>query len=315
LARVRVSVPATINNFGPGLSSVALALRLYQSVELTETDSGFTVEVQPPRPDAETERIRAAVIEAVRAVCHKTLSTPSGLRVVIAQEDLAGRGLGLSAGLPLGCATAVNALCGGPLGRDEILDLVLGMGCRPAPVIASLRGNLSIAADDGPAGLRTGVTPASQEVIVITPPTSDGRDAHQGKSGAGPLGVITSLLVEALRAGDHVLLHELSQHLMKNRQLGAKLSAACRAASQAGASAVFIHERELSGVVFARSKHDKIVEAMAEACPGASCWTIPMETHGISIDAVDVSVSAGSPPIPAGRRPSASQEIPSGQHE
>lgn len=302
MARVRVSVPATINSFGAGLNATALALRLYQTVELAEVDTGFSVEVRPVRPAAEMAAIRAISLEIVGAVCRVTHSTPSGLRVTISQENLTGLGLGLNAGLPLGCAVAVNALCGGPLGRDELLRLVLDAGCEPAPAIASLRGNMAVAAEGSPAALHAVIAPASQEVIVIAPPAGESHPAEQDGERAAGEPAITGLLIEGLRTGNFELLGRLAAHMLEVRKPRRELLQSSQAAMLAGAAAVFVHERDLSAVIFARSKHDKIVEAVTETYAGASAWIVPVETRGISIDAVDVSASASKLPIPAGRR-------------
>ena len=46
LPAVRVRVPATTANLGPGFDTLGLALKLYNEVEVRETGGGLAVEVE-----------------------------------------------------------------------------------------------------------------------------------------------------------------------------------------------------------------------------------------------------------------------------
>lgn len=308
MARVRVSVPATVNNFGPGIDTIGLAVRLYETIELTEAESGFHADIDRLQSAEEAASTRRTLLSTIRALAHKTGRTPSGLRSAITQGRLAGHGLGLEVGIQLGCAAAANVLAGGALSRDELLKFVLTLSVAGAVSAAAFHGNLAVAASAGTCTLFSIVPVMAQEVILIAPKVRSRLESVQSMQPAASHATLTALLVDALRTGNHGLLHELSVQLIHDRELLPGYTEAIRAAESAGASSVFVHANGLSAVAFARSKHKEIGAAMSEAFEKATgmdaeTWTAPIETHGISIDAVDVAISGSQPtPVPVGLR-------------
>jgi homoserine kinase len=298
-------VPATINDFGPGIDSVALAVRLYHTVEMTGADTGFHLQVDPDIPPEETQEIAGAILSTVRSIAHKTRCTPSGLHAAVHQGELTGRGLGLDDGLALGCAIAVNSLVGGILDRTAIAHAVLELGTRPAPTMASLQGNIAIAMGNGTDAVYTVVAPAPLEIIVLLPddPPEESRHAENPLDRAA-----AALLADALRTGNLALLRQMSMMTLRDRTLPDGWQAVKVVAQEDGAAALFVHSEARSAVMFARNKHDLIgqvaVEAYSNAAGSAAKYRIiPAETHGISIDAIDITADPSRPPISASLSP------------
>jgi homoserine kinase len=152
--RVVVEVPATCANLGPGFDCLALALRLRNRFEVTlHTDTGEA----PARPQLEICGAPADVqhltldednlfVYAFRALCQlrDVMVPPFSARLWVRVPP--GRGLGSSATAVVGGILAANALLGGPLGLDELLELAIT--CEPGHhadnVAAALLGGLVV---------------------------------------------------------------------------------------------------------------------------------------------------------------------------
>lgn len=118
---VRVAVPATSANLGPGFDALGLALDWCEVVRLRLRPEGVRVEVQGAGqvPRDETN----LVVRGARAALEAMGVTSVGLEVELTVELPVGRGLGSSAAAAVGGAMAANALCGSPLGSDEIIEV------------------------------------------------------------------------------------------------------------------------------------------------------------------------------------------------
>ena len=126
---VRVRVPASSANLGPGFDSLGLALGLYDDIEVSVAPDGVTVEVdgegagQVPCDDAHL------VVRAMRTTWAITGDAPTGLRMRCRNAIPHSRGLGSSAAAAVGGAVAAVVLAGrdAELERDTILQVTAGM--------------------------------------------------------------------------------------------------------------------------------------------------------------------------------------------
>jgi homoserine kinase len=108
---VRVRVPATSANLGPGFDALGLALALYDEVEAEVTGSGLTVEVSGEGADAAAAGERHLVVRAMRAAFAATAGgQPPGLALRCTNAIPQGRGLGSSAGAVVAGLLAARAL-------------------------------------------------------------------------------------------------------------------------------------------------------------------------------------------------------------
>src|SRR5213082_23453 len=97
-APVRVRVPATAANLGPGFDALGLALTLYDDVVVRVTDEpGITVDVAGMGAANVPRNARNLVVRAMRATFDRLGGKPRGLEVVCANRIPQGRGLGSSA--------------------------------------------------------------------------------------------------------------------------------------------------------------------------------------------------------------------------
>jgi homoserine kinase len=107
---VRVRVPATSANLGPGFDALGLALSRYDEVEAEVTASGLAIEVSGEGAEAAAAGERHLVVRAMRAVFARAGAQPPGLRLRCVNAIPQGRGLGSSAGAVVAGVLAASAL-------------------------------------------------------------------------------------------------------------------------------------------------------------------------------------------------------------
>ncbi|GAA1992465.1 homoserine kinase [Catenulispora subtropica] len=145
-APVRVRVPATSANLGPGFDSLGLALGLYDEVMVRIADDGLRVDVAGEGADTVARDETHLVVRALRRAFDRLGARPPGLEVVCANRIPHARGLGSSAAAICAGIVAARALTvGATLSDDEVLQLATDMEGHPDNVAACLRGGFTIA--------------------------------------------------------------------------------------------------------------------------------------------------------------------------
>ena len=142
-------VPASTTNLGPGFDVLGLALRLYSTISLEETDKGTEIEVVGVDVDKISNNESNIAYRAANIVFDKCGYRPKGLRLVLRNGIPAIRGLGGSGTAILGGLLTANALSGSPFSRNELLDFATEFEGHPDNVAASLLGGLVISMMQG----------------------------------------------------------------------------------------------------------------------------------------------------------------------
>ena len=219
-APVRVRVPATSANLGPGFDALGLALALYDDVVVRVTDEpGLTVDVAGMGAARVARNERNLVVRAMYAAFKQLGGRPRGLEVVCANRIPHGRGLGSSAAAIVAGIVAARALVAGGnerLGDEAALALASELEGHPDNVAACLLGGLTVAwtgSDGGRAvSLRTAKalapvafipgtsssTKAARRLLPETVPHADAaRNAGRAALLVAALGGRTELLMVA----------------------------------------------------------------------------------------------------------------------
>lgn len=171
-APVRVRVPATSANLGPGFDSLGLALGLYDEVMVRIADSGLRVDVAGEGADTVARDEGHLVVRAMRAAFERLGARPPGLELVCANRIPHARGLGSSAAAICAGIVAARALTvGATLSDDAVLQLATEMEGHPDNVAACLRGGFTIAWLDQ-AGEISDAAGATARVLAIEPAPS-----------------------------------------------------------------------------------------------------------------------------------------------
>lgn len=167
--RVRVTVPASSANFGPGFDVLAVALALHNVAELGESET-LSVEIEGEGAATLPRDGRNVVVRAARLVYEAAGRRLGGLTIRQRNGIPPGRGLGSSGSAWLAGILGANALLGSPLGPDAVMDLAVGQEGHPDNLGASLHGGVTVTCWD--AETRSVVSlpvPEGVEFAVLVP--------------------------------------------------------------------------------------------------------------------------------------------------
>lgn len=121
---VRVRVPATSANLGPGFDSLGLALGLHDVVEAEVTGDGLCIEVSGVGEQTVADGEGHLVVRAMRAAFELLGEQPPGIALRCRNEIPQGYGLGSSAAAIVAGLLAARALRGGDAG-DRLPDAAI----------------------------------------------------------------------------------------------------------------------------------------------------------------------------------------------
>ncbi|MBM3242367.1 homoserine kinase [Candidatus Poribacteria bacterium] len=138
-------IPASTTNLGSGFDVLGLALQLYSSVELEETDNGICIEIQGIGKESITDDENNLAYRAAKLIFEKVGKQPEGLKLTLTNGIPVERGLGGSGTAILGGLLAANYICGNPFSKDELLNFAFTLEGHPDNVSASLLGGLVVA--------------------------------------------------------------------------------------------------------------------------------------------------------------------------
>jgi homoserine kinase len=153
---VRVRVPATSANLGPGFDTLGLALGLHDEVEVAVTASGLGIEVSGEgAEDVLNAGEKHLVVRAMRVAFDElSVPQPPGLALRCVNRIPHGRGLGSSAAAIVAGLVAARALAGAPATPQDVLPLANVLEGHPDNVAPCLLGGLTVAwVAAGPGGL------------------------------------------------------------------------------------------------------------------------------------------------------------------
>lgn len=139
---VKVTVPATSANMGSGYDSIGIALDLYNTITFEESDRIDISDVSGADIPKDENNLIYQCAKKVYDICGKSLS---GLKIV---EDCAipqTRGLGSSSACTVAGILGANALLGGPLDEQNVLDLAASIEGHPDNSTPAILGGFCVA--------------------------------------------------------------------------------------------------------------------------------------------------------------------------
>jgi homoserine kinase len=223
---VRVRVPATSANLGPGFDACSLALDLHDDVVVQVTESGLDVQVAGEGADRLPAGERHLVVKALRAAFDALGGQPRGLALRCANRIPHGRGLGSSAAAIVAGVVAARALVSKGTERLDdaaVLRLAASLEGHPDNVAACLLGGYTVAwTDDAGAQAISLPVAASIVPVVLYPgsrvPTAKARrllpeeipfaDAAHAAGRAALLTAAVTVRPDLLMAATHDTLHQ-----------------------------------------------------------------------------------------------------------
>jgi homoserine kinase len=143
-AAIRVRVPATVANLGPGFDAFGIAIRMYLEVELEPrrdtVDVSLDGEGSGELPADETN----LVIRSMDAFFSHIARRPSGFAVTIRNPIPLASGLGSSAAAVVGGLMAARALAGSKVPQTEMISLATEIEGHPDNILPALLGGLVV---------------------------------------------------------------------------------------------------------------------------------------------------------------------------
>ncbi len=137
-------MPATAANLGAGFNCLGLALELYNTLEISEANSGIGIKISGEgKNDLPKNRSNLSLkaIYKVFAVCGYK---PKGLKINMHNRIPVSRGLGSSAAAIVAGAVAANELCAKKLSQDDLMQLCADLEGHPDNIAAAFLGGMAI---------------------------------------------------------------------------------------------------------------------------------------------------------------------------
>lgn len=142
---IRVQVPGTSANIGPGFDAFGLALSIYNTFSFEEkTDGKLTIRGVERKYQSNTN----LVYRSMQKVFKKIVYQPKGLYIHSAVDIPISRGLGSSATCIVGGLFGANALSGYRLTTEELFDMSVVMEGHPDNVAPAIFGGLVVSMND-----------------------------------------------------------------------------------------------------------------------------------------------------------------------
>jgi homoserine kinase len=181
---VRVSVPATSANLGPGFDSLGLALGLRDELEAEVIGTGLEIAVDGAGAEDVPRDESHLVVRAMRAAFAEMGAEPAGLRLTCHNVIPHARGLGSSsAAIVGGVSLARGLVAGGSLLMDDdaLFRLAARIEGHPDNVAPALHGGFVISGEEDGVFYAVGssVDPRVSAVVFV-PPTPVSTELARG---------------------------------------------------------------------------------------------------------------------------------------
>lgn len=273
--KIKVRIPASTSNLGPGFDTLGMALTLHNEMELYVTGNGGEHVVEMEGVRLEPGRVEGNL--AVRAMerTWKALgcSIP-GFHLRLTNNIPMGRGLGSSGATVIGGILAASAASGRTLAEHEALALAMEFEGHPDNVTPSLVGGVTVSSViNGEAGyIRIPVPSGLFSIVAVIPETRLAtRMARQALPDSLPYADAArnvnrvALLVASLFSGDIRYLREAVEdrlHQPYRAPLIQGFNEVLEAGYLAGAKACFLSGAGSSVIALARENVNLIGENM-----------------------------------------------------
>lgn len=274
---VKVRVPGTTANCGPGFDAVGIACTLYNTLEVTLTnDNIVTVDVAGAGKGTIPIDDRNIAFQAIQMVFSRIGANFTGIRLSMDNAIPLARGLGSSAAAIVAGLIAANHLTGNRLAKDKLVEMATELEGHPDNVTPAILGGITISVmeDKRVRSLRI-IPPAPLSMVVTVPEfTLSTKLARQALPQTVPFKDAvynvsrTGMLIAALCKGEFSYLDSALNdrlHQPYRQQLIPGMESVFAAARNSGAIGAAISGAGPSLIAFTTGQAIQIGEAMTEA--------------------------------------------------
>jgi len=171
--KVKVRIPATSANLGPGFDTLGIALNYYDEYQVETTDSGLEIEVIGEGAADIPKDESNLVFKSLSLVFEKMNETLPGIKLTTTNNIPHGRGMGSSGAAVAGGIMLAAGLLGKQhtLSEQQLLDFATVLEGHPDNVAPALFGGMTIAwtDPDGPHHKQLSVHRGVSPIVMIPP--------------------------------------------------------------------------------------------------------------------------------------------------
>jgi homoserine kinase len=143
-AAVRVRVPATIANLGPGFDALGIALRMHLEIHIEPRRDSIDIMVEGEGADLLPADETNLVIRSMNTFFDHVGRRPPGYALGVKNPIPVESGLGASAAAVVGGLLAARAITGRTVPQGETVDMATALEGHPDNVIPALVGGLCV---------------------------------------------------------------------------------------------------------------------------------------------------------------------------
>lgn len=148
-AAVKVLVPATVANLGPGFDALGVAVKMYLEIEVEPRKSSIDIMVEGEGAESIPIDDSNLVIRSMNAFFDHVGRRPAGYAVRVKNPIPLGSGLGSSAAAVVGGLFAARSLSNRSVHQSEMVELATRIEGHPDNVIPALVGGLVVCYQGG----------------------------------------------------------------------------------------------------------------------------------------------------------------------
>ena len=141
---VKITVPATTANMGPGFDCLGMALNLYANVIFEEIEKGLIIEGCHP----EYQNQNNLIYQSMLKIFEKAEYNPKGIKITIDSNIPVSRGLGSSAACILAGIMGANEIADVQLTKLQILNIATQIEGHPDNIAPALFGGMIVSVYD-----------------------------------------------------------------------------------------------------------------------------------------------------------------------
>ena len=294
MRKIKIRLPATLTDFGPGLHGLGLALALHTTVEISgRRDDLLRVELRGQGILDEATALQHPVVLAMSRFFQHIERTHLGIDIRVQNDIPLQSGLGAEAALTLAGVLGANNLMGDLYDRDDALEIAAVIS-RADATVASILGGLAVGVLEDETLIYRSLPVSPIELIVVVPkleefqsttvPDQISREAAIRNVARIPL------VIDALRTGDMHLLAGVLDGGIINSRTASGISGFAHVkeiAERRGALKLVAAGSGPAVIALAESRHDIIAEDIVLAFKSvgieAQSWVLPVDTQGVVI--------------------------------
>ena len=146
LVMIKIKVPATRANLGPGFDSIGIALTLYNTLRLEEWDDVVSETVGGINSPIEKDNL---IVQTIRDFYKNVGKKFTGVRITQEINIPMTRGLGSSSACIVAGVYAANKFLGDIMSEKELIDYAVNIEGHPDNIVPAAAGGLIISATEG----------------------------------------------------------------------------------------------------------------------------------------------------------------------